>query len=111
MDPLPCDMVLHTTSCKFESELEKKRGGMYKAWSSVDRMGYKLWIFFLFFASPPFKRVWRVERVQSQRGTNCDPADAANLKLTCLHRGLQGRRQRQDGRQKGWKYGCMVKNR
>lgn len=53
MDPLPCDMVLHTTSCKFESELEKKRGGMYKAWSSVDRMGYKLWIFFCFLPPPP----------------------------------------------------------
>lgn len=111
MNPLACDMVLHTTSCKLESELEKKKGGNVQGLELGGQNGIQVVDLFLFFASPPFKRVWRVERVQSQRGTNCDPADAANLKLTCLHRGLQGRRQRQDGRQMGWKYGCMVKNR
>lgn len=55
MDPLPCDMVLHTTSCKFESELEKKGGECTRPGARWTEWDTSCGSFFFVFCLPPLQ--------------------------------------------------------
>lgn len=55
MDPLPCDMVLHTTSCKLESELEKKKGGNVQGLELGGQNGIQVVDLFFCFLPPPLQ--------------------------------------------------------